>query len=46
MPGSNRVRFARPRRRAWSRTTAVATTGSGKTGEAAVAVTTTVESAD
>jgi superfamily II DNA or RNA helicase len=40
------VRFARRHRRAPSRTTAVATTGSGKTGEVAAVVTTTVESAD
>jgi hypothetical protein len=43
MPGSNNGKLARPHRRAPSRTTAGATTGSGKTGVPAAAVTTTVE---
>jgi len=45
MPGSNSGKPVRRHRRAPSRTIAVAMTGSGTTGEAAAAVTTTVESA-
>jgi superfamily II DNA or RNA helicase len=45
MPASNSGKPVRPRRRAASRITAVATTGSGKTAVPAAAVTTTVESA-